>query len=887
MAEPTEETATVLQDTGSEAEALKDILAWSKDCPAWQCDALRRLCTKGELGDADLDDLTDLCKDNGKGGAALASEHIPAPESAVTTVNLTKICGVANVNALKDGQRLAFDKKGLTVVYGDNGSGKSGYARILKKVCRARMPKDDKILPNIYATETGPQKAVIGFSANGHRKTHDWTAGQPGDRCLSSISVFDSHTANVHVDRANDVAYTPFPMRVLEQLAEICQKVKDRIQAEIQELKNRTPETVSHPECHDWTKVGKLIAGLGGKTKEQDVHDLAELSEEDKARLDTLKTDLGADPAKVAVRVDALKNRLNKFFTAVATLQDTISDEQVSRLKTLYQAYQKAKAAATAAADNLFADDPLPDIGSEVWHTLWKTARCYSEQNAYPDMSFPFTGDAARCVLCQQELDAEAVDRLNRFEDFVRGETKRKEEEAEAAYQTALSTLSTADNNVRATDILEAFALIRGELNVRGELNDSELAKSVRRAAVMAKWRLRGILRNHMHGENVAFPATVAWPVDAFATYITALSTRIAALRADDQADERKQMRAELAELEDREWLAVIKNDIIAEIGRRERRAALGAVLKDTKTNRITSKSGEIAERLVTNALRAQFSKEIDKFGIAGMAVELRKTNPKPGVPHFQVSLTQNPDAHVGGILSEGEHRCVALAAFLAELATTESRSAIVFDDPVSSLDHMHRKAVADRLAEEGQHRQIIVFTHDIAFLFLLDQACRKKGTCVAIRSVTRTNDHAGVICDPPARAQAIEEIIKGMQKQLEKEKHFFENGDRAKWENTVDAMYKRLRSTWERAVEKAISPVFERLSNKVETRGLAKVTALTIDDCTKMREAYGRCSMPLHSVPASQNPPLLKPETVQSEITALRDWVEDIKKRQEKIKCF
>lgn len=57
------------------------------------------------------------------------------------------------------------------------------------------------------------------------------------------------------------------------------------------------------------------------------------------------------------------------------------------------------------------------------------------------------------------------------------------------------------------------------------------------------------------------------------------------------------------------------------------------------------------------------------------------------------------PTAAVGQVLSEGEHRCVALAAFMAELATTENKSGIVFDDPVSSLDHMHREAVASALS--------------------------------------------------------------------------------------------------------------------------------------------------------------------------------------------
>ena len=147
----------------------------------------------------------------------------------------------------------------------------------------------------------------------------------------------------------------------------------------------------------------------------------------------------------MARRLEAQKKRLDADATAIKALQNAVRDEQVSRLTALHQAYQIAQAAAAVVAGNMFTDDPLPHIGSEVWRALWETARLYSEQHAYPDTRFPFTGDAARCVLCQQELDAKAVDRFNRFEGFVRDETKRKEEGAAAAYRTALDALATAD----------------------------------------------------------------------------------------------------------------------------------------------------------------------------------------------------------------------------------------------------------------------------------------------------------------------------------------------------------------------------------------------------------------------------------------------------------
>ena len=127
----------------------------------------------------------------------------------------------------------------------------------------------------------------------------------------------------------------------------------------------------------------------------------------------------------------------------------------------------------------------------------------------------------------------------------------------------------------------------------------------------------------------------------------------------------------------------------------------------------------------------------------------------------FRVTLIKKPEARVGEILSEGEHRCVALAAFLAELATADTHSAPVFDDPVSLLGHIHRNAVANRLAQEGLQRQIIVFTRDIAFLFLLYEACREKETHLAFRFINRGPDVAG-FChpNPTQNAQPVGKVI-------------------------------------------------------------------------------------------------------------------------------
>src|SRR5690606_20802883 len=126
----------------------------------------------------------------------------------------------------------------------------------------------------------------------------------------------------------------------------------------------------------------------------------------------------------------------------------------------------------------------------------------------------------------------------------------------------------------------------------------------------------------------------------------------------------RKKLLEEKKELEDRKWLKTIKEDLKAEIDRKIQIEALEKLIREeTNSSIITSKSTEISESLITNTLRAQFAKEVDKMKLSGLALELVQERSAYAVPQFRVSLTINPKAKVGQILSEGEFRCIALAA--------------------------------------------------------------------------------------------------------------------------------------------------------------------------------------------------------------------------------
>lgn len=866
----------------TEADALRDILAWSLDRPLWQRDALRRLVTQGELSADDVEQLAALCKDPTLPSEPLAAGHITAQHAGAPTVALKNMRGVQNVNALAEGQTLTFIPKGVTIIYGDNGAGKSGYVRILKRACRARTVrgKEEQILPNIYKAEPSLQRAEFEYHAGAQTQKAEWKNGEPTDDLLSEISVFDSRTANVHVEETNDLAYTPYPMKLLERLVSACKAVKEKLDSEILSIEAQTPKSISEPTCSPDTATGKLISSLDKNTKEATVDALATLSAAELAHLAELTSDFAQDPKATARRLRAQKTRLATMRSKLEALAAAITPENSQHLANLVADLDTKRAAARLAAQDLSKDEPLPGVGSDTWRTLWEAARAFSTAEPYPELDFPNTSDDARCVLCQQELDEDAATRLRRFETFVQDRTQQEQAAATRAIEEFRRTL--------AGKVLPCAALVDERLFLDGELGNPDLASATREYTVRAMWRLRAMLKANANVEH-SIPILADTGLDAA---IDALESRAATLLADVESGERIKLRSQLEDLKDRQWLAGIRDDVLAEIERLQSIAKLQAALKDTRPNAITSKNTGLSEALITERLRARFAQEIDHLNLAGLAIELTQAGSQHGVSRFRVTLIQSASRNAGDILSEGEYRCVALAGFMAELATNNSDSGIIFDDPVSSLDHLHRETIAKRLAEEGRKRQVIVFTHDLPFLFLLRNACTQVDdptdkTEIALRHVQKRQDTPGYCRnEAPEKAQDAAARLQSMRTHLANTRIQFEQDpDGTTWLITARGLIDSLRQTWEAAVEDTISPVLRTFSSKVNTKGFARLSAITQEDAEAMRKHYGQCSILLHKASDEMNPSAPKPETIEEELDALKAWLSSVMDRQSKIK--
>ncbi|HEV2858089.1 MAG TPA: AAA family ATPase [Solirubrobacterales bacterium] len=822
----------------------KRIFNWSEKLPVWQRGLMRLLCDGPLdeaararvlavlLGDAEVAELPPL---------ELAD--LPADEGAYGTVELREIRNLQNINSLAGDQALGFGP-GLNIVFGENGAGKSGYGRLARRVCRAAEPGE--VLHDVFdpGKAEAPQTAEFVLAVDGEERVAEVDLGQEAPRVLSAITAFDANCAEFCVSKSNMIEHTPRPLRLLKELVEAQGELAEELAEQIDELRDALPEL---PELDDAEAAALLARVEAGEAAREEVEafarpteaELEELRELEKAEA-TIASDqsreLETAARKRAAAVERLASQLEDAW-------ERLDDEALEEIAELRTRLARASAAVDQVAAEAFADQPQPGTGGEVWREMWEAARRFVEAG---EGSFPDEAADATCPLCQQDLEAAARERMQRFEAFVSGNLREQVRLVDAALTEHLERLPDLGELSHTAEV--AVAAAGGHLQ---EPADAALKTLADRLAIVTG----------QTDPSLDLDLQLK-PLRDYAAVQVAEAEGFAVLRNER---ERTRVETRLRELRARRAVAEARADVLAYIESLEAIAAREEARRELSTASISHRIRELSRLAITDRLKEALEQEIGELDPIANRVELKASASK-GKPAVQFKLRAEGREKVGRVLSTGEQTALATAFFLAELRVSNERSAILLDDPVSSLDHQRREHVATRLVEEAAKRQVVVLTHDLVFVYYLQEKAEELGVELHGQALERAYHSVGVVAsDLPWEVKSPMDRAKALRHELKAKLIPLYKGNDPLYDAEAHRWRLELRKAYERMIEiYVLGGTVERQARNIRVRNLHKVrwsAELAREIDAAMKELSGGA----HQEPLGRQSPALTPTKLES----------------------
>ena len=782
-------------------------------------------------------------------------------------IRLSAIENVQGINALSPKNPLSVGDKNLTVIYGLNGSGKSGYVRILKHACGTRQPGE--LHPNVFTDTNVEQKCQLTYEKNGTTISHEWIAATGPVDDLCGVDIFDTQCGRIYASGENEVTYEPPVLSFLSDLIAISEDVSAQLTQMITELPSSKPKL---PQEYATTDSGKWFKAISSSTSSEKITQNCTWTKENEEELNALQTRLAEkSPADKAKNLRKQKKYLDDLIKRLEEVIEALSKDSCQKILNLKLEETQKTTAAETAANQVFQNAPLDGIGTEVWKQLWEKARQYSDQEAYKEANFPNTEENARCVLCQQPLSAEAGARLRSFEDYVKGELETEATEAKNTLQLAIETLPS----------IPTEESLREKLTASG-WNDADATDSLIAIYTDLNKRLKKLLQIEQIDDLPALPESTQWfemALERSAGYeASALQYDL-----DAQGDNRTELQASYLELQAQKWTSQQQEAIVEERDQLIQGNLIEKAKKLTNTKALSGKKGDLAETLITETFVQRFNDELKRLGAGGVSVELTKTRVSKGRVLHKLRLCGAQGCGLEDILSEGEFRIIALAAFLADVADKAGSTPFVFDDPISSLDQDYEEAVVQRLVQLAHERQVIVFTHRLSFLGLIQEYGKKAEIDPKIICIRQEAWGTGEPGDTPLFAKKPEKALNALiDGRLTTARKIREEHGHDVYEPIAKALCSDFRILLERMVEsELLADVVQRYRRAVNTLGkINKLAHITDEDCKLFDGMMTKYSRYEHSQPGEAPVQMPLPDELKQDFETLKEWQAEFAQR-------
>jgi len=852
-------------------EILEDLIVWLNQRPSWLVNTINEILVSSKnLSDDDYSRLTKECikesikkpKKKKKIDEKIFKAYFN-PKASKGKLHLNSISNVKGINNLNPRKPLKFGEQNLSIIYGRNGSGKSGYVRILKNACGAR--RTEELLPNVF-TKKVDQECHFDLTENGNTKTIIWKPSEKIKRELQTIDIFDTSSGISYIMEENEATYEPQLMRFLSYLSLIVSRVSEPIVAEIKSLDYSKPKSLpKFDSCLNY----KAYSSLNKQSTFKKSFPKAKWNATTRRNLKELRqkladSDNSAYIKALELRIGTIKKIKDQLDLELASLSITKFGEKLKILNEIKDKEKEVK-----AASKLISGQKIKSIPSKLWRNLWEAAREFSNDEAYPKNDFPNIKEESNCVLCQQPILADASKRMKSLEEFVQN---KKNEELEKLNNT-LQVYKDSFNEDWSDEYLKQALKIANF--------SSKSIKIITGTFSDIKNRKKSFINQNTKGKLVIVKKGAT---KILKDSIAKLEKKLGEIRVSKSLKGAQNIHQDILNLEFDEWLISNKSELEKYIEEQIRIHQLNLAKSLCNTLPFSTKKSSLAEQLVSKDFIERFNKEIANLDASHLNVTIEKTKVSKAKVYHQIKLKGTVIAgKVEKVLSEGEFRIVSLAAFLADVTSKEFNAPFIFDDPISSLDIDYEEKTVDRIIELSKTRQVIVFTHRLSFLSLLnDKASKEK---IETNNVSIISEHWGKgqpsspILDSQRPKKALNTLIQNMTSA----KKILETEGFEKFKPLGRDICTEYRIVLERIVEiDLIDRLVTRYRRSVTTSGrintLVKINQKDVDIIDGMMTKY---SIYEHSQSKELPTKPINPDDVISDMTIVRDWITEFKNRK------
>jgi len=630
-------------------------------------------------------------------------------DESAPPLTLTRLSEVHGINALVSGSVIE-PHEGLTILYGENGTGKTGYSRVFKALANSRTA--DTILGDIEADAVEEQSAELEFTLGDQAQTLAW-AGERGVSPFTRMSIFDSPAVMTHVDEDLDYVYVPAALALFKHVTAAIQAVTGQVDSAIAELGSGSTGLLSR--FQRGSTIYPLIETLGASSDLVDLNSKARAGEADNTGLDSLAQVVAALRANtMGTQITALKSQQRVLTQAVAAAAALSTFDQTAYNASLVKRAQLATDHETFRSE-LFAVADLPADPDDTWNDFIEGGDTYRQHLV--DLG---VHDADRCLYCRQPLLGPARDLLTRYSTYLEDKISEDIRTTDAALTAFKRQAATIQSNEMAAFIEEYKD--SDEANRPTYFAQVEAIENTRSAVSAA---LTDNLPVDIKIVDLVTPAksTVAGALTTTGVSITDLENQ-----QQNRVKVLDEKQTELLELKDAVELGKSWPLIETQVKSAKEADRLRTLKKPMPqmARAVTELSKTASKKLINLSFDALFLEECEALRTPPMKLQFVG---RDGKAQRRKVMTGNHKP--SKVLSEGEQKVLALADFLAEARLAGITAPVIFDDPVSSLDHRRINEVAQRIARLADSIQVIVFTHDILFATTLLALFEDSKRCV------------------------------------------------------------------------------------------------------------------------------------------------------------